>query len=303
MTLDQLRIFLAVADRCHVTQAAAALKMTQSAVSAALSTLESQHKVQLFDRVGRGITLTDIGRSFIEVARAVLLQAEIAELMLADFATTPRGHLRVQASQTVATYFLPPFLVRLRQTYPDVCISVGVGNTTSVARAVAVGEADLGFVEGDVREGDLKQRVIARDELVLIMRRDHPKAMKDTFSADDYRSFGWVLREEGSGTRAEVETHFARMGLCVGDLSVLLDIPSNEAVVSAVASGAYVSMLSHRSVPVLTADSGILRRRVTWTDRPERPFSVLSHPKRHRSRAALALMEMIDEAPFDEPFW
>jgi len=301
MTLDQLRVFLAVAERCHVTQAAVTLNMTQSAVSAALSTLETQHGVKLFDRIGRGIRLTDVGRSFIDVARGVLLQADIAELMLSDFSATPRGHLRVQASQTVATYFLPPFLVRLRQTYPDVSISVGVGNTSSVARAVAEGEANLGFVEGDVREGELQRRVIARDELVLVMRRDHPQAAKATLSAEDYRSFGWVLREEGSGTRAEVEAHFAGMGICVENLSILLEIPSNEAVLSAVASGAYVSMLSHRSVLALTADSAILRRRVTWTDRPERPFSVLIHPKRHRSRAALALMAMIDEAPLHEP--
>lgn len=69
MTLDQLRVFLAVAERCHVTQAAVALNMTQSAVSAALSTLESQYNVRLFDRVGRGITLTDTGHSFIDAAR------------------------------------------------------------------------------------------------------------------------------------------------------------------------------------------------------------------------------------------
>lgn len=303
MTFDQLRVFLAVAERCHVTQAAVALNMTQSAVSAALSTLESQYNVRLFDRVGRGITLTDTGRSFIDAARSVLVQAESAKLMLTDFARTPRGHLRVQASQTVATYFLPPFLVRLRQTYPDVSIAVVVGNTTSVAGAVAEGEADLGFVEGDVREGDLMRRVIARDELVLILRRDHPLAAQETFTTADYRSFDWVLREQGSGTRAEVETHFARMGLCVGDLTILLEIPSNEAVLSAVASGDCVSMLSHRSVPAPTAGSKILRRRVTWTDRPERPFSILTHPKRHRSRLASALLELIDEAPPDEPSW
>lgn len=303
MTLDQLRVFIAVAERCHITQAAAALNMTQSAVSAAIATLESQHHVRLFDRVGRGIALTDTGRNFIDAARNVLLQAENAKLLLNDFSTTPSGHLRVQASQTVATYFLPPFLVRLRQTYPHVSIAVVVGNTTSVAGAVAEGEADLGFVEGDVREGDLLRRVIARDELVLILRREHPQAMKATFTAEDYRSFNWVLREQGSGTRAEVETHFGRMGLCFGDLSVLLDIPSNEAVLSAVASGDYVSMLSHRSVSAPTADSKIMRRRVTWTERPERPFSVLIHPKRHRSRLAYALLEMIDEAPLGEPLW
>src|SRR3546814_12977941 len=72
MTLDQLRIFVAVAEREHVTQAARALNLTQSAVSAAIATLEDRHGAHLFDRVGRGIALTEAGRSFLPAARPVL---------------------------------------------------------------------------------------------------------------------------------------------------------------------------------------------------------------------------------------
>ena len=74
MTLDQLRIFLAVAGEGHVTRAARALNLTQSAVSAADSALETRHGVRLFDRVGRGIVLTDEGQAFVPTARALLAQ-------------------------------------------------------------------------------------------------------------------------------------------------------------------------------------------------------------------------------------
>src|SRR3546814_10149610 len=76
MTLDQLRIFVAVAEREHVTQAARALNLTQSAVSAAIATLEDRHGAHLFDRVGRGIALTEAGRAFLPEARAVLARVE-----------------------------------------------------------------------------------------------------------------------------------------------------------------------------------------------------------------------------------
>ena len=74
MTLDQLRIFVAVAERQHMTRAAAALNLTQSAVSAAIAALEARHDVRLFQRVGRGIELTDAGRGLLADARAVLEQ-------------------------------------------------------------------------------------------------------------------------------------------------------------------------------------------------------------------------------------
>jgi len=77
MTLDQIRIFLAVAERGHVTRGAEALRLTQSAVSASIAALEAQHGVRLFDRVGRGIVLTAEGTAFVPTARALLAQAEI----------------------------------------------------------------------------------------------------------------------------------------------------------------------------------------------------------------------------------
>ena len=79
MTLEQLRIFVGVAEREHMTRAAEALGVTQSAASAAIATLEARHDVPLFNRVGRGIELTEAGRMFLDEARAVLGRAATAE--------------------------------------------------------------------------------------------------------------------------------------------------------------------------------------------------------------------------------
>ena len=92
MTLEQLRLFVAVAEREHVTRAAAALHRTQSAVSAAIAGLEQQSGVILFHRVGRRIVLTEEGRQFLAEARAVLAQADAAERALADLAGTEARH-------------------------------------------------------------------------------------------------------------------------------------------------------------------------------------------------------------------
>jgi DNA-binding transcriptional LysR family regulator len=118
MTLEQLRIFVAVAEREHMTRAADAVGVTQSAASAAIATLEARHAIKLFHRVGRGIELTDAGRFFLGEARAVLTRAAEAELALGEYAGLKRGHLRLVASQTIAAYWLPERLAAFTAAIP-----------------------------------------------------------------------------------------------------------------------------------------------------------------------------------------
>ena len=128
MTLDQLRVFVAVAERQHVTQAAEALHLAQSAVSAHIAALEGRHDARLFERVGRGIRLTETGAIFLVEAKAVLAQVDRAELVLAEISGLRRGRLQIQASETIASYWLPSRLVAFRRANPGLTISVAIGN-------------------------------------------------------------------------------------------------------------------------------------------------------------------------------
>ena len=118
MTLEQLRIFVAVAERLHMTQAGRALRVTQSAASAAVAALESRHDVLLFDRVGRGLELSQAGRVFLPEAKAVLARAEAASRALDELAGFERGSIAIAASQTVANYWLPERLTAFARVYP-----------------------------------------------------------------------------------------------------------------------------------------------------------------------------------------
>jgi len=103
MTLEQLRIFVAVAEKQHVTRAANELNLTQSATSAAIAALEARYGIKLFDRIGRGIALTQTGKDFLIEARAVLARAADATQVLNDLAGLKRGSLSIAASQTVGS--------------------------------------------------------------------------------------------------------------------------------------------------------------------------------------------------------
>ena len=247
MTLEQLRIFVAVAERQHVTQAAKVLNLAQSAVSHAVAALESSFETKLFNRVGRGIELTEAGRVFLDEARAVLARVAAARLKLAEFGELKRGTLLVHASQTIASYWLPSRLMAFRASYPHIEIRLTIGNTSEVVREVHDGTAEIGFVEGVIDDADLVSAVVALDQLVLVVSPSHPWAQRSgrlKLLPVELLEADWILREPGSGTRSEFEAALERLGVPPHDLRVALELPSNEAIRAAVESGVGATVIS-----------------------------------------------------------
>jgi DNA-binding transcriptional LysR family regulator len=289
MTLEQLRIFVAVAERLHMTRAAEALRLTQSAVSAAVAALEARHGVQLFDRVGRGLALTEAGRVFLPEATAVLLRAQVAEQALSDLSALRRGTLSVAASLTISTYWLPGRITRFAEAHPGVALKLSAGNTAEVAAAVAEGRAEIGFVEGAVDNWSLLRRTVGGDRIALYAAASHPLAARDGLTAQDVAGAGLVLREPGSGTRAHFEATMAARGIAAEALRIVLELPSNEAVLTAAAEGRLVAAVSDLAAAPLLA-AGRLRR--LDFDLGERRFEVLTHKERRASAAGRAFLEL-----------
>ena len=294
MTLEQLRIFVAVAERQHVTQAAYALNLAQSAVSHAIAALEARHDTRLFDRVGRRIELTEAGQAFWTEARAVLARAEAAELALREFGTLKRGTLSVQASQTIASYWLPRHLVAFRRAYPQIQIRLAIGNTAQVAAAVESGAAELGFVEGAVEDKHFVSTRVARDQLLVVVGPDHPWVGRARLTPGDLLNGEWVLREPGSGTRSAFEDDLAQLDVEPSALRVQLELPSNEAVRAAVEAGLGATAIS-ATVAAPSIEAGLLRQVAFRL--PEREFHVVRHRERYRSRVTEALLALILRPP------
>ncbi|MDG5494986.1 LysR substrate-binding domain-containing protein [Niveispirillum sp. BGYR6] len=291
MTLEQLRIFLAVAEREHVTRAAEALHLTQSAVSAAIRALEERHGVTLLHRVGRRVELTPAGRAFQGEAAGVLARVQAAEQVLADLAGLKSGSLSIGASQTVASYWLPRYLVRFRQLYPGVAPHLAVGNSDAVAHWVLEGKAELGVVEGDVADAALLVTPVADDRLTIVVAPGHPWVGPHVAGIPfDPASTAWVMREPGSGTRAAFTAALPRLGLAVERLTVALELPSNEAVCAAVQAGAGAAALSvHVVAPLIAAG----RLAAVGPSLPARRFSLIQHRERYRTRAVQALSDLL----------
>lgn len=292
MTLDQLRIFVAVAQHEHVTQAARDLNLTQSATSAAIAALEGRYETKLFDRIGRRIALTGAGRLFLIEAKAVLQRAGAAETMLADIAALKRGPLNLAASQTVGNYLLPRLLHRYRSRYPGIALSLSLGNTETVAALIHDGAADLGFIEGEIDDPVLAVRPVAEDRLALVVAVGHPWATKPPKGPEDFRNASWICREPGSGTRSVLEAALPALGIARQDLRIALELPSNEAVCAAVEAGAGVTIIS-RLVVGRALTAGLLV--AIAVELPRRSFSILRHKERYVTVASSAFVELAAE--------
>lgn len=290
MTLEQLRIFVAVAERQHVTQAARALNLAQSAASHAIAALESRHATKLFDRIGRRIELTEAGHVFLAEAQAVLARAEAAELALSEFGSLKRGTLSIQASQTIAGYWLPRHLVAFQQAYPQIKIRLAIGNTAQVAAAVESGTAELGFVEGVVENEVFASTPVARDQLIVVVGPQHPWVGRARLRLRDLMEGDWVLREPGSGTRSVFESALAHLGVKPDALRVRLELPSNEAVRAAVEAGLGATVIS-ASVAAPSIEADLLYQAAFRL--PEREFHVLRRKERYRGRVAEALLALM----------
>ncbi len=290
MTLEQLRVFVAVAERQHVTRAAEALEMGQSAVSAAIAALEARHGTKLFHRIGRGIALTEAGTLFLDAARAMLAQAQAAEALLAELGDGQRGTLTLYASQTIASYWLPRHLVTFHAAHPGIEVRLTVGNTAQAAQAVHRGEATLGLVEGSVTDPALFSETVARDQMIVVVGPEHPWAERAALSPAELGETVWVLREPGSGTRSEFEQAVSGFGIAMSDLQVALELPSNEAVRGAVEAGLGATAIS-ASVAAPSLEAGLLRH--VNLNLPEREFHVLHHAERFRSHAAEAFLAIV----------
>jgi DNA-binding transcriptional LysR family regulator len=294
VTLDQLRVFVAVAERQHVTQAAQALNVAQSAASNAIASLEARHKTKLFNRIGRHIELTDAGQVFLKEARTVLAAVEAAELALMDFGDLKRGILSVQASHTVANYWLPRHLAIFRRAYPEIEIRMSIGNTAHVAIAVESRAAELGFVEAAIHNEQINSTTVARDQVIVVANPEHSFVKRKSIAPHDLLDVEWVLRERGSGTRAVFEDALVQLGLDAHALRIAMELPSNEAVRAAIEAGVGAGVISASvAAPSLEAE---LLVQVNFR-LPEREFYVLQHRDRASSKAAQAFLMMLKAAP------
>ncbi len=226
----QIRAFHAVAAARGFTRAAEALHVTQPTLSAQVSDLEATWGVRLFERVGRRIEITEIGRTlFALTSRLASLEAE-AEQLLASARGLLRGQLRVMAD---APHHIIPLLKPFSARYPAIRFSLTFGNTTETLAALLDRSCDVAVLPDLPPDPRLHQTALRRDRLVLCVHASHPWVRRRAIHLTELEGARVVLREPGSATRALFENALAAASVRLGET---IDIGSREAVREAVAA-------------------------------------------------------------------
>jgi molybdate transport repressor ModE-like protein len=270
--LGALEVLLAVAHTGSLNAAARKVGVTQQAVSARITSIEAQTGVQLVVRTKHGSTLTAAGVVVAQWAARLLDVAGELDAGLAALRHDLRMHVRVSSSLTIAEHLLPGWLVSLqalshsRNEAAEVVLTAA--NSDTVVEQVRQGEADVGFIEGPYIPRGVRSRVVARDELVVVLPPGHPWVRKGrTITAAELNEIPLVSREEGSGTRYALR---AALTAALGRHSVqappALVLSTTSAVRAAVLAGAGPAVLSELAVADDLASHRLGRVRVSDID-------------------------------------
>jgi DNA-binding transcriptional LysR family regulator len=246
--LPYLATFVKAAELSSFTAAAQALGLSQSAVSLRVQALERELRATLFDRRGGRVLLTDAGRRLHACAQRILELHKEARQQVTGRRAPLAGDLTLAASSVPGEHLLPALLSSFRKKHPGIQVRASVSDTRAVLNQVEHGQAHLGLVGGRTDVPHLEFHKIACDCLILVVPAGHPWARRKRVSLDQLATQPLILREPGSGSRWCLEQALAGAGKAPGDLSIALELGSNEAIKEAVIRGVGLAVLSKQAV-------------------------------------------------------
>ena len=243
-TLKQIQTFMEVARQGSVSKAAERLFVTQPAVSMHIRQLEEAFGVALVEAQGRGIRLTDAGRTFAGRANVVMAELHELESLMAEYAGAQKGRIALAVVST-AKYFVPMLLMRFSRLYPDIEVRLHIENRESVLGMLERSEADLVIMGRAPRNMTTQAAAFATNPMAIVAAPSHALAGRKNLPFSVLADYAFVMRESGSGTRAAMERLFA---LHEVPLKVAMEMPSNETIKQAVMAGMGLSFLSLRTL-------------------------------------------------------
>jgi LysR family transcriptional regulator, cyn operon transcriptional activator len=277
--LRHLRYFLEVARHEHITRAAQALHVTQSTLSHQIVQLEALLGTPLFDRVGRGLQLTDAGRTFSDYARRALEEVEEGRYALDGLRDLLRGRVRIGVIHTYNTTLLPPAIAEFTQSYPGIHVSIEDMPAPEVAAMVASGAIHLGLSFATPGYPDVDTEELFSERLMLVVRDDHPLAGNSSVHAEALSRLRLAVQTERFLSRRMID---AELGQWI-DGSIWLEMSSIDAMLATIRlQGQTAALLFERAI----SESSGLRQIEIVQPQVTRTAAILWRNRRARSRAA-----------------
>ncbi|WP_455638086.1 LysR substrate-binding domain-containing protein [Parabacteroides sp.] len=226
----RLKVFYSVATNLSFTKASKELFISQPAISKHIHELEVQYKTPLFSRTGNRIVLTPAGELLLSHTNNLLVAYRRMDFEMNLLTNHISGELRIGASTTISQYVLPPILSSFISKFPEVRVSLLNGNSHDIEKALREGLITLGLVEGNTRQSTLHYTPFMKDELVVVTHTGSKLAHYDELTLEELCTLPLVLRENGSGTLAVLESVLAEHQIKLSQLNILMQLGSTESI-------------------------------------------------------------------------
>lgn len=286
MKIRLMKIFIQVYQTQNITKAAEQLHMTQPAVTRAIQEIENYYGVCLFERINRGLYVTESGKQLYAQALHIVESFDMMEKGLRNW--DEFGILRVGASITLGSFLMPGLAAEFGKAHPHLKLKVRISNGRSLQQLLCENQLDVAFIEGGVVDPQLCFEPFAEDRLVLIMPPDNPLKDAEEIKLSDLQSCNFLLREPGSAGRTFLDHVFAIHSMTV---EPAWESVSTQAIIKAVNAGVGISFLPEKLVRG-AIDSGSVASHVISDESFTRQNYIVWHQNKHLTPSAKAIMEL-----------
>jgi DNA-binding transcriptional LysR family regulator len=290
MDIHHLRVFAAVLRNRSFSRASEELHLTQPTVSDHVKALEEELHCRLFDRLGRSIVPTKEADILYSHAVEIIEKTDSIKDLIGQFKKEIAGELILGASTIPGTYVIPRIIAGFKKRYPSVSFQIVESDSKGIIEKVLEHELLLGVVGAKMGHGQLTFTPVMEEELIAVSSPSLIKAHE--MSLEELKDFPMILREEGSGTRREIERILEARDIPLDALEVVGYFGSTDAVKQAVKAGLGISILSELAVKDELKYKLLKKIRVKGLQM-KRKFYAVTHRKRSLPFAYGVFMEYL----------
>lgn len=297
MDLAQLEAFLEAARWGSFRRAAEALYLTQPSLSERIKRLEEELGQPLFIRMGRGVRLTEAGRSLLPYAERALSAVRQAREAMEAFASTSAGHLHIGTARVIGTYVLPEILLRFRRRHPGVEVTIRTGRSSHVLQMVVTQEVQVGLCRA-LYHPEVDTLRLYDEEIVLVVYPEHPFAQAGSASIYAVAREPLILYDRESSYFVLIDRVCRDAGIVP---RVLMNLDSIEATKRMVESGMGISFLPRSAIRREVEAGTLVVVPLQEGHRVTLPTAVLVHRKQPITPAVRAFLALLRETFTPEP--
>lgn len=293
MDLWQLHIFCKVVDLKSFSLAGRAVHLSQPTVSSHIKDLEDHFECRLIDRLAKEALPTKAGQLLYRYAKRLIALRDETESAMAAFKGKIKGSLSLGGSTIPGAFILPKIIGAFTARFPEVNISLTIGDTKQVVEAILSGDLELGVVGAISKDSGIAQTRLVDDQMCLAVPADHRWADKRRITLKQLLTEPFIIRESGSGTLKSIQASFAEAGLSTTELKIVARIGSTEAIRQGIKNRMGVSILSAIAVAEDVAAGRLKTLSIEGLDL-KRAFYLTHHRYRSLSPLCQAFIEYID---------